>query len=763
MIGETKLGGASTAPANPASVPVALAVGGMTCAACVARLEKVLRRRDGVLTAAVSLTAERADILYDPARIDENGLIDAATAAGFSADVMAEDDGRDGAADALARQAAESRRDLALLAASAALTAPLVADMVLALAAGGTTGGAAGAEAAWRVPGWLQWLLATPVQFWIGARFYRGAWAAAKERGANMDTLIVLGTTAAYGLSAWLVFKQLIIVSHDGHGGHLHFEASALVITLVLAGKWLETRARRAAGGAVNALKALRPETVRRIGGDGGEEIIPLKRLRRGDAFRTLPGERLAADGVTLDGRAAVDESLLTGESTPRERGPGDPVTGGSLNLDGRLDVRATAVGVDAALGKMIALIGGAQATKPPIQRLADTVSGVFAFGVAGIAALTFAVWLFLTGDAAAAILPAAAVLVTACPCALGLATPAVLSAAVGAAARAGILIRDAAALEAAGKIDVAVFDKTGTLTEDRPEVAEAADDVLALAAAAQQGGGHPIARALIQAAADRGLTLAVADDLRVVPGRGVLAQADGRRVAVGNRALMLEHGVDLAPVAAQAAQAEAKGRSALYVAALSPAPQILGVCALADRVRPQAAAAVARLARSGVRAVMLTGDGTAAARATATAVGITDVRAQATPEDKIEVVRALQAQGRRAAMIGDGVNDAPALAQADLGVAMGGGTDAALATAAIGLMRDEPMLVPATLELARAARRKIIENLVWAFGFNAVTIPLAATGALSPVLAAAAMSASSLIVVGNALLLQRWRPAAPP
>lgn len=718
---------------------LALAVEGMTCAACSSRLEKALRRRDGVSAATVSLTAERADVRYDPTLIDEAGLTAAVEAAGFTARPIDDDDPGD---DETAHRAAESRRAAALLAASAVLTAPLVADMALMLA---------GADL--RVPGWLQLILATPVQFWIGARFYRGAWAAAKQRAAGMDALIVLGTSAAYFLSVWMV-----LTGRDHHGGHLHFEASALVITLVATGKWLETRARRAAGGAVGALRALRPETVRRLTGDGGEETVPLKRLRPGDVFRVLPGERLAADGEALAGRAALDESLLTGESTPRERGPGDAVTGGALNLDGRLDVRATAVGADAALGRMIALIGRAQATKPPIQRLADKASGAFAFFVSGVAAATFVVWYVLTGDVEAAVLPAAAVLVTACPCALGLATPAALSAAVGAAARSGVLIRDAAALETAGKTTVAVFDKTGTLTEDRPEAICGDDAVLAVAAAAQQGGAHPVARALREAAAVRGLVPPPADDLRAVPGRGVVATVGGAPTAVGNAALMAECGVDTAPAAAEAARIEAAGRSTLYVAELAPHPRLIGTAALADRVRPRAAEAVAALARLGVRSVILTGDAPAAALATAAKIGVADVRAQATPEDKTAAIRALQAQGEVTAMIGDGVNDGPALVQADLSVAMGGGTDAALAAAGVGLMRDDPTLVPAVIVLARATRRKIIENLVWAFGFNAATIPLAAAGQLSPVAAAAAMSVSSLLVVGNALLLQRRR-----
>lgn len=739
----------TTAPsADPAPRldSVALAVEGMTCAACVARLEKVLRRRPGVMEAAVNLTAERADVRFDPALIDAAGVAAAVEAAGFIPRPLADDED---AEDEAARLAAETRRALLLLAASALLTLPLAADMVLMLLDSPT-----------RVAGWLQMLLATPVQFWIGGRFYRGAWAAAKTGGANMDTLVALGTSAAYFLSVWLVLSGA-----DHHGGHLHFEASAVVITLVIAGKWLEARARRAANGAIDALKALRPAQARRVSPDGAEAMVALKRLRIGDVVRCLPGERLAADGVVLAGRAAVDESLLTGESTPRERGVGDAVVGGALNLDGRLDVEVSALGSDAALGRMIDLVGRAQATKPPIQRAADKAAGVFAFFVAGAALLTLLIWLGLGADAAAAILPAVAVLVVACPCALGLATPAVLAAALGAAARAGILVRDAAALEIAHKVDAVVFDKTGTLTEDRPELAAVyaleggADAALALAVAAQHGGTHPIARALAEAAAAKGLTPPPCADFRAVAGRGVVARVEEAGVAVGNRNLMKDCGVDLGPGDAAAAQIEAAGRSALFIAKLDPTPRLVAVMALADRVRPQAAKAARLLAAMGVETVMLTGDAPRAAAAVAARVGVHTVRAEASPEDKINEIKRLQGLGRTVAMVGDGVNDGPALAQAHLGVAMGGGTDVAMAAAGLGLMRDDPLLVPAALQLARATRRKIVGNLAWAFGFNAVMIPLAAAGALSPVLAAAMMSLSSLIVVGNALLLQRWRP----
>ncbi|MBI1209689.1 MAG: heavy metal translocating P-type ATPase [Azospirillum sp.] len=723
----------------------ALAITGMTCAACVSRIEKVLLRRPGVVSATVSLPAERAEIAFDPDRTSLAELVEAVEDAGYGARPL--DDGTDSQAGAAA--AAELRATVITLAVAAVLTLPLVAGMVLMLVG-----------SPWRVPPWLQLALATPVQFWAGARFYRGAWGALKGGGANMDVLVALGTTAAYGLSLFLV----VTGSHASHG-HLYFEAAALVITLVMAGKYLETRARRATNQAVEALIALRPETARVIAVDGGETVVGLEKLRRGDLVAVRPGERIPADGVVVEGRAAVDEAMVTGESLPQERGQGATVTGGTVNLDGFLKIQVAAIGAEAVLGRLIALVGHAQATKPRIQRLADTVAGWFAFFVLAVALLTLAAWLIGSGRFEPAILAAVSVLVVACPCALGLATPAVIAVALGAGARRGILIRDAEALESAYAVSVVVFDKTGTLTESRPELT----DVVALdgdqtgliraAASIQHAASHPIARAVLEHAAGLGIQPLEVAAFRAEAGRGVRGTVGGRDLAMGNRAYMKQLGIPLAPLGPQVGTLERQGKAVVWIGSPGETPALVGLLGLADRLRPNAAQAVAALKRLGVTTVLLTGDAPAAAQATARRLGIERVIAGARPEDKIAEIERLQAAHEIVAMVGDGVNDGPALARANLGIAMGGGTDVALQAAAVGLIRDDPALVAGVLDLARAARRKIIQNLVWAFGFNTVAIPLAAVGLLGPVPAAIGMTVSSLAVVGNALALRRWQP----
>ena len=713
-----------------------LAISGMTCAACVSRLERVLKRQPGVLSASVSLPAERAELAFDAGLTGIAELIEAVEGAGFGAKPASEARPDDAAG--------EARRTLITLAISAVLSLPLVAGMLI------------------HVPGWLQWALATPVQFWAGARFYRGAWHALKGGGANMDVLVALGTSAAYGLGVWQVLS----------GRHAEFEAAALVITLVIAGKWLEARARRATNRAIEALTALRPALATRLTADGGEESVAIERIRRGDEVRVRPGERIPVDGTVTAGRGSVDESTVTGEALPRERGPGDAVTGGTVNLDGLLTVRTGAVGAEAVLGRMIALIGHAQATKPRIQKLADRVSGWFAFFVAGAAMVTLAGWWLYTGDLSVSILPAVAVLVVACPCALGLATPAVIAVALGVAARHGILIRDAEALEAAHGLTHVIFDKTGTLTEDRPDLTDiealdgGTDHLLALAAAVQRGSGHPIARAVAEAVTAKGLAVAEVNDFRAVPGRGVLGTVDGREILLGNRALLDQFAIDSAPLAARAEALEAAGKAMIWVGERGEPSRLLGLIAVADRLRPGAARALAALRADGLETLMLTGDAPAAAQATGARLGLAphQVLAGLHPEDKIAEIERRQGQGQRVAMVGDGVNDGPALARADLGIAMGGGTDVAIQAAGASLMRPEPELVAALVDLAHATRGKIVQNLAWAFGFNLLAIPAAALGLFGPVPAAVAMTVSSLTVVGNALSLQRWRrPGGAP
>jgi Cu+-exporting ATPase len=737
------------APTETTSTIARFVITGMTCAACVSRLERLLMRQPGVLSASISLTAERAELVFDSERIGVPDLITAVEAAGFGARPVAKTQTSEVQTSHEESRTAEDGPVRPVLVISGLLCLPLLAEMI-GMLAGVPVG----------LPGWLQWGLATPIQFWAGARFYRGAWFALRTGGANMDVLVAVGTSAAYGLGVWRVLD----------GAPPQFEAAALVILLVIVGKGLEARARRATNRAVELLLASRPETARRRGRDGREETIPVGLIMPGDLAVVRAGERIPVDGVVVEGRASVNEAMVSGEPMPMERGPGAFVIGGTHNLDGCLTLRVRAVGDDAILGQMIALVGHAQATKPRIQRLADQVSGWFAFLVVGIAVVTAVGWWLATGEPLAAILPAVTVLVVACPCALGLATPAVMAVAFGVAARHGLLIRDAEALETACRVTTVLFDKTGTLTEGRPEWADIevvegdSDGVLALAAGVQRGNDHPLARAMTEAARVRALDVPEPVGFRALPGRGVAATVAGRDVVVGSLALITEIGINPAPLTRTALAWEQAGRTVVWVGETGPQhpPRLLGVIAVTDRLRSGAGAALAALVEAGIDVVMLTGDGLAAAMATGTRLGLapSQIRAGVRPEGKIAEVERRQAAGHRVAMVGDGINDAPALARADLGIAMAGGTDVAVHAAGVTLMRGDPLLVPVLIDLAWAVRRKMIQNMVWAFGFNLVALPLAALGVFGPVMAAVAMASSSLIVVGNALSLQRWRPA---
>ena len=715
---------------------IVLAIEGMTCASCVARVERALRTVPGVHEAGVNLATEKASV-SGAASLD--ALVAAVRAAGYEARTP------QAAASNSSASSASGRPGWWPVSAAMLLSLPLVLPML---------GQPFGLDL--MLPGWLQLLLATPVQFWLGARFYRAGWKALRAGSGNMDLLVALGTSAAYGLSLYL-----LLAAQDGHAAaHLYFESSALVITLVLLGKWLERRAKRQTLQALAALEDLRQgeALVRRAGVDGR---IPLEQLRVGDLMVILPGARVPADGVVREGASHLDESLLTGESLPVAREAGARVTGGALNLDGVLLAEASAVGAATTLARIIRMVEDAQAVKAPIQRLVDRVSAVFVPVVLVIALVTLLGWGLLGGDWQVALLNAVAVLVIACPCALGLATPAAIMVGTGAAARHGILIKDAEALETAHAVDVAVFDKTGTLTEGRPQLTalEGAqpEQVLRLAAALQQYSAHPLARAVLDAAAARHLAPPPALHARALPGRGVQAEVDGATIVLGNRRLMEELG--LAPDAAT--EHEAAGRTVSWLAERrGGAVRILGLLAFGDRLKPGAAPALARLLAQGVTPVLLSGDNRAAAQAVAQALGIERVHAEVLPADKAALVAALRAEGRRVAMVGDGINDAPALAAADVGMAMATGADLAMHSAGITLMRGDPALVADALDISRRSYRKIRQNLGWAFIYNLVGVPLAAFGLLNPVLAGAAMALSSVSVIANALLLRRWQPA---
>ncbi|MCW5632941.1 MAG: copper-translocating P-type ATPase [Rubrivivax sp.] len=732
-----------------------LAIEGMTCASCVGRVERALRAVPGVVSAEVNLATEAATV-HAPGANVLPALIDAVQRAGYEARARA-DAGQaasTGASTGVSTAApGRSLPEWWAAALSAVLTLPLVLPMMLL---------PLGIE--WQLPGAWQLALATPVQFWLGARFYRGGWKALRAGAGNMDLLVALGTSAGYGLSVWL------LAEHAGHGmtHHTYFEASATVITLVLLGKWLEARAKRQTMAAIHALNALRPEFAR-VRGPAGDIEVPLAQVRRGDRVVVRPGERLPVDGRVEEGLSEVDESLVTGESLPVAKQPGDAVTGGSINGMGLLLVHTTAVGAESTLARIVRLVESAQARKAPIQRLVDRVSEVFVPVVLGIALVTLLGWGLGTGHWEQAILNAVAVLVIACPCALGLATPAALMAGTGVAAQSGILIKDAQALEVAHRVGTVVFDKTGTLTEGRPRLlaAEAVDSkrhaLLAAGAALQAGSEHPLARAVLAAAADEPVAPAAATSVRAVAGRGVAGRLGTRELHLGSARYMNELGVDLGAWRRRAERHEAEGRTVSWLAELAAGrPQLRGLFAFGDTPKATAVAAIDALRRAGVRTAMVTGDNRGSAAAVGRALQLDHIEAEVLPEGKAAIVAALRRDGATTvAMVGDGINDAPALAAADVGIAMGTGTDVAMHAAGITLMRADPTLVAAAIDISRRTYAKIRQNLFWAFAYNVVGIPLAAFGLLNPMLAGAAMAFSSVSVIANALLLRRWRPAS--
>lgn len=732
LVGAVERAGFQVPPAE-----LEMSISGMTCAACSARLEKVLSRVGGVAGASVNLATERARVSFPSGTVAAADLVLAVRRAGFGAQVVTGHDEVLAAEDS--RHAAELRAQALRLGIAATVTLPLVVGMA---------GDLAGRH--WMVSPWWQLALASVVQFWIGARFYAGAWASLRGGAGNMDVLVVLGSTAAWGVSAWRVLA--------GHGHDtLYFEGSAVVITLVLLGKLLEARAKRSAAGAIRALMRLRPDTAR-VERDGQVVELAADAVAAGDVVVVRPGERVPVDGVVVDGISAMDESLVTGESLPVDKITGDPVVAGAVNGDGLIRVRATRVGAGSTIGRIVALIQGAQASKAPIQRQVDVIAAWFVPAVVALALATFAGWWLGAGDVQRAFVAAVSVLVIACPCALGLATPTGIMVGTGLAARRGILIKDAQALELAHRVDVVAFDKTGTLTEGQPRVVAVAgdDDLVAVAAALQAGSTHPLARAVLDRAKADGRAVPAVASMAALPGRGLEGRlADGRAVLVGSARLMAERNVAVDGWPDGAASHEEQGHSVMWVAVDA---RCLGFIAVADPVKAGAATALARLVAMGLRPVMVTGDRPAPARAVARALGIADVIAEVLPEDKAAQVAELRRGGHVVAMVGDGVNDAPALAAADIGVAMGTGTDVALAAAGITLVRGDLGLLPEALALSRATTAKIRQNLFWAFFYNVVALPAAAAGMLTPALAGAMMAFSSVSVVANALLLRRWR-----
>ncbi|WP_081063978.1 heavy metal translocating P-type ATPase [Burkholderia cepacia] len=765
--GATPVAGAAIPPAtSTAPADLELDIDGMTCASCVGRVEKALAAVPGVARVSVNLATERASV-HGAGALDAATLIAAVTTAGYRASLAdassagatagADTQPASAAQDPETRKRLEAIRERDLVIWSAVLSAPLIAPMLVA------------PFGIHLMPsGWVQLVLASIVQFGFGARFYRAAWHAVKARTGNMDLLVALGTSAAYGLSLWMLLRG------TGHSGHLYFEASAVIVTLVRFGKWLESRAKRQTTDAIRALNALRPDRARVVE-HGVERDVPLAQVRVGTRVSIRPGERVPVDGRIVSGRSHVDESLITGESLPVPKDDGDPVTAGSINGEGALVVETTAIGAETTLARIIRLVESAQAEKAPIQRLVDRVSEVFVPAILGIAVLTLAGWLIAGAGTETAILNAVAVLVIACPCALGLATPAAIMAGTGVAARRGVLIKDAQALELAQRTTVIAFDKTGTLTEGKPSVTafEAVgvthDEALALAAAVQRQSDHPLARAVVAAhdadVAARGSAVppASAADARAVAGRGVEARVGGQLLALGSTRWRDELGIAVPPALdARAAELERAGNTISWLMRADAPPALLALIAFGDTVKPGARDAIAALSARGVASVLVTGDNRGSAAAVAASLGIGEVHAQVLPDDKARVVAELKrTHGGIVAMVGDGINDAPALAAADVGIAMATGTDVAMHTAGITLMRGDPALVADAIDISRRTYRKIQQNLFWAFVYNLVGVPLAALGWLNPVIAGAAMAFSSVSVVTNALLLRRWKGRA--
>ena len=714
-----------------ASTDIDLSVADMTCASCVGRVEKALLKVPGVLAASVNLATESARVTVSG--VEASTLVAAVTAAGYVTSVPQQGE---------VKAQAPSHDGIKVVFA-ALLALPLMLPMLLEWA---------GIHL--MLPGALQFALATPVQFYLGARFYKAGWKALKAGSGNMDLLVALGTSAAYGLSVyqWLTAGAML--------PHLYFEASAVVITLVLLGKWLEGRAKRQTASAIRALQVLRPASAR-VRRDGVESDMPVEQVRLGDLVVIRPGERVAVDGVVIDGGSQVNESLITGESLPVDKHVGDQVTGGAINGDGLLLVRTTAVGLETTLSRIIRLVEDAQAAKAPIQHLVDKVSAIFVPVVLGLALLTLLGWWLTNGNLENAIINAVAVLVIACPCALGLATPTAIMAGTGVAARYGILIKDAEALEVAHGVTTVVFDKTGTLTLGKPSLAAlhahgvAEERLLQLAASIQSGSEHSLARAVLEAASARQLAPLAASGLSALPGRGLAAQVDGMALKLGSTRLMQEEEVDISPLASQAQALEAAGNTISW---LSSGTQLLGLFAFSDQVKPGAREAIARLHALGIATVMLTGDNQGSAEAVGKQLGINTVVAKMLPADKTARIMELKAAGAKVAMVGDGINDAPALAAADVGIAMSTGTDVAMHAAGITLMRGDPALVADAIDISRRSYSKIRQNLFWAFIYNLIGIPLAAFGLLNPMVAGAAMAFSSVSVISNALLLRRWK-----
>jgi len=714
-------------------------ISGMTCAACSNRIEKVLNRQEGVEHASVNLAAESAVIEYHPGITSEDALIEVIEKLGYGAKAKSDREEKQ------ARKSKEIKRMRIKLIASAILSFPLLVTML---------------DHLFGLPvpkllmdPWFQFALATPVQFVIGWPFYKGAFRSLRGGSANMDVLVAMGTSAAYVYSIYEGIKAMTV---PGYEAHLYFETSALLITLILFGKYLEANAKGRTKQALAALMKLQAKEARIIV-DGLEKMIPVEEVKVGDLLLIKPGEKIPVDGIVVKGDTYVDESMLTGESIPIYKTVDDEVIGATLNKNGTIEMRAVKVGKDTALANIIQAVEEAQGSKAPIQRLADKISGIFVPIVVVIASVTFLTWLFFVSpnDFESALVAAIAVLVIACPCALGLATPTSIMVGTGKAAENGILFKGGEHLERTHLIDTVVFDKTGTITKGKPEVTDfiGDDELLMLAASVERGSEHPLAEAMVAYAVEKGVDLLPVESFKAVPGQGVKAFVSGKEVLVGSRRFMRNHGVDIEAYEDDMYRLEEEGKSVVLIAVDRVCK---GIAAVADTVKETAKEAVEQLKAEGIDVLILTGDNERTAKAVGKAVGIDHVLAEVLPEDKANKIKELKAEGRNVAMVGDGINDAPALAEADIGIAIGTGTEVAIEAADVTILGGELLLIPKALKISRLTIRNIRQNLFWAFAYNSAGIPIAAAGLLAPWVAGAAMAFSSLSVVSNALRLKR-------
>lgn len=722
-----------------------LKISGMSCAACSARVEKVLGRMDGVYSAVVNLASEKASVEYDSSKIKVSDIIKAVDSIGYKAE-RADEISSDREKEQREKEIRRLRLELVI---SAVLTAPLLFSMLLMVT---------GIDIPFFHNEYFQLIIATPVQFIIGFRFYRNAYHALRSRSANMDVLIAMGTTASYFFSIYNAF----FAGHGHEMKELYFETSAVIITLILLGKYLEAVAKGRTSEAIKKLMGLQAKTARVVR-DGEEEDIPVEQVVPGDVIIVRPGEKIPVDGKILEGNSAVDESMLTGESIPVEKKAGDFVVGATINRFGTFRFEATRVGKDTVLSQIIRMVEEAQGSRAPIQKIADKVSGVFVPAVLGIALVTFLAWYLISGDFAQAVVSAVSVLVIACPCALGLATPTAIMVGTGRGAENGILIKGGEHLEMMCRLNAVVLDKTGTVTKGQPEVTDVIPlgnmergYVLRLAAVAEKNSEHPLGEAIYEYGIKEANTIPDAEQFGAIPGKGVRAVVDEREIYIGTRMLMQETGIDTEPAEAVIAGLEDEGKTAMLMAADG---RLEAVMAVADTLKEGSKEAIDELKKMGIEAYMITGDNKRTAASIARQAGIANVLAEVLPEHKAEEIRKLKDQGKKTAMAGDGINDAPALAAADIGIAMGTGTDVAIEAADITLLRGDLMLIPAAIRLSRMTMRKIKQNLFWAFIYNIIGIPFAAFGLLNPMIAGGAMAFSSVSVVTNSLSLKRFDP----